>query len=75
VVSDSGHVLRALQSFDPSGEVDASAPLRPLLAAIDRALTASEWGTRSGAKSSYRTGKVHRVVAGDAAFAEIRFER
>ncbi|MEV5439527.1 TetR-like C-terminal domain-containing protein [Streptomyces sp. NPDC052682] len=30
-----------VQSFDPSGEVGASDPVRPLLAAIDRALTAS----------------------------------
>ncbi|GGY86234.1 TetR family transcriptional regulator [Streptomyces avidinii] len=30
-----------VQSFDPSGEVGASDPIRPLLAAIDRALTAS----------------------------------
>ncbi|MGO4458407.1 TetR-like C-terminal domain-containing protein [Streptomyces sp. M-16] len=30
-----------VQSFDPSGQVGTSDPIRPLLAAIDRALTAS----------------------------------
>ncbi|MGQ4364726.1 TetR/AcrR family transcriptional regulator [Streptomyces sp. SAS_272] len=30
-----------VQSFDPSGEVGANDPIRPLLAAIDRALTGS----------------------------------
>jgi AcrR family transcriptional regulator len=30
-----------VQAFDPSGEVGASDPIRPLLAAIDRAVTAS----------------------------------
>ncbi|OIJ96594.1 TetR/AcrR family transcriptional regulator [Streptomyces monashensis] len=30
-----------VQSFDPSGEVGAGDPIRPLLAAIDRAVTAS----------------------------------
>lgn len=68
-----------VQSFDPSGEVGASDPIRPLLAAIDRAVTASVLvgETTSIALSIWATlhGLVTLELAGacDAATAEAAF--
>lgn len=68
-----------VQSFDPSGEVGASDPIRPLLAAIDRALAASilVGEATSIALSIWATlhGLVTLELAGalDAATAEAAF--
>ncbi|CAM5660870.1 TetR/AcrR family transcriptional regulator [Streptomyces aurantiogriseus] len=68
-----------VQSFDPSGEVGASDPIRPLLAAIDRALTASVFtgDATSIALSIWATlhGLVTLELAGalDATTAEAAF--
>ncbi|MEU2338771.1 TetR-like C-terminal domain-containing protein [Streptomyces sp. NPDC006654] len=68
-----------VQSFDPSGEVGASDPVRPLLAAIDRALAASVLvgEATSIALSLWATlhGLVTLELAGalDAATAEAAF--
>ncbi|NUV69094.1 WHG domain-containing protein [Streptomyces sp. CAI-121] len=68
-----------VQAFDPSGEVGAGDPIRPLLAAIDRALTASVlagdataialsvWGTLHGLVTLELAGALDAVTA-DAAF-------
>lgn len=68
-----------VQSFDPSGEVGAGDPIRPLLAAIDRALIASVlagdataialsvWGTLHGLVTLELAGALDAVTA-DAAF-------
>ena len=68
-----------VQSFDPSGEVGARDPIRPLLAAVDRALTASVLAgeATSIALSIWATlhGLVTLELAGalDAATAEAAF--
>ncbi|MFD5552743.1 TetR/AcrR family transcriptional regulator [Streptomyces sp. NPDC127068] len=68
-----------VQSFDPSGAVGAADPIRPLLAAIDRALTASVLAgeTTSIAVSIWGTlhGLVTLELAGalDAGTAEAAF--
>ncbi|MFC9931538.1 TetR/AcrR family transcriptional regulator [Streptomyces sp. NPDC127190] len=68
-----------VQSFDPSGEVGASDPIRPLLAAIDRAVTASVLvgEATSIALSTWATlhGLVTLELAGafDAATADAAF--
>ncbi|MFD7917040.1 TetR/AcrR family transcriptional regulator [Streptomyces sp. NPDC059752] len=68
-----------VQSFDPSGQVGAGDPIRPLLAAIDRALAASVLAgeARSIALSIWGTlhGLVTLELAGalDAATAEAAF--
>lgn len=68
-----------VQSFDPSGAVGAGDPVRPLLAAIDRALTASVLAGESTviALSLWATlhGLVTLELAGalDAATAETTF--
>ncbi|MEW1658711.1 TetR-like C-terminal domain-containing protein [Streptomyces sp. NPDC093707] len=68
-----------VQSFDPSGETGASDPIRPLLAAIDRALTASvlDGEATSIALSIWATlhGLVTLELAGalDAATTEAAF--
>ncbi|MEU2288992.1 TetR-like C-terminal domain-containing protein [Streptomyces sp. NPDC013178] len=68
-----------VQSFDPSGEVGASDPIHPLLAAIDRALNASVLAgeATSIALSIWATmhGLVALELAGalDAATAEAAF--
>ncbi|MFE3432416.1 TetR/AcrR family transcriptional regulator [Streptomyces sp. NPDC059164] len=68
-----------VQAFDPSGEVGAGDPIRPLLAAIDRALTASVlagdataialsvWGTLHGLVTLELAGALDAATA-DAAF-------
>lgn len=68
-----------VQSFDPSGEVGGSDPIRPLLAAIDRALTASVLVGDTTAIALSIWGTTHGLVtlelAGgfDAATAEAAF--
>ncbi|MFE3991508.1 TetR/AcrR family transcriptional regulator [Streptomyces goshikiensis] len=68
-----------VQPFDPSGEIGASDPIRPLLAAIDRALAASVLAgeATSIALSIWATlhGMVTLELAGalDAATAEAAF--
>ncbi|MER0240789.1 TetR-like C-terminal domain-containing protein [Streptomyces sp. HSW2009] len=69
-----------VQSFDPSGEVGAADPIRPLLAAIDRARAASVltgdataialsiWATLHGLVTLELAGALD-VVAAEAAFA------
>ncbi|MFB6480249.1 TetR/AcrR family transcriptional regulator [Streptomyces virginiae] len=68
-----------VQAFDPSGEVGAGDPIRPLLAAIDRALTASVlagdateialsiWATLHGLVTLELAGALDATTA-DAAF-------
>lgn len=68
-----------VQSFDPSGEVGASDPIRPLLAAIDRALTASVFTGDATAIALSFWATLHGLVtlelagALDAATAEAAF--
>lgn len=68
-----------VQSFDPSGEVGASDPIRPLLAAIDRALTASVLAGDATAIALSIWGTLHGLVtlelagALDATTAEAAF--
>ncbi|WP_069770691.1 TetR/AcrR family transcriptional regulator [Streptomyces sp. LUP30] len=68
-----------VQSFDPSGRIGASDPIRPLLAAIDHALTASVlagdatsialsiWGTLHGLVTLELAGALDATTA-EAAF-------
>ncbi|WUT01008.1 WHG domain-containing protein [Streptomyces sp. NBC_00708] len=67
-----------VQSFDPSGEAGAGDPVRPLLAAIDRALTASVlagdataialsvWATLHGLVALELAGALDAATAGAA---------
>ncbi|MFI0965773.1 TetR/AcrR family transcriptional regulator [Streptomyces sp. NPDC021080] len=51
-----------VQSFDPSGEAGADDPMRPLLAAIDRALTASVLAGDATSIALSIWGTLHGVV-------------
>ncbi|WP_030603464.1 TetR/AcrR family transcriptional regulator [Streptomyces achromogenes] len=68
-----------VQSFDPSGEVGASDPVRPLLAAIDRALTESVLAGDATAIALSIWATLHGLVtlelagALDATTAEVAF--
>ncbi|MFI9428791.1 TetR/AcrR family transcriptional regulator [Streptomyces achromogenes] len=68
-----------VQSFDPSGEVGASDPIRPLLAAIDRALTESVLAGDATAIALSIWATLHGLVtlelagALDATTAEVAF--
>ncbi|MFJ8162319.1 TetR/AcrR family transcriptional regulator [Streptomyces sp. NPDC096136] len=68
-----------VQSFDPSGDVGAGDPIRPLLAAIDRALTASVLAGDATAIALSIWAALHGIVtlelagALDAATAEAAF--
>ncbi|WP_436842099.1 TetR-like C-terminal domain-containing protein [Streptomyces virginiae] len=68
-----------VQSFDPTGDVGASDPIRPLLAAIDRALTASVFTGDATAIALSIWATMHGLVtlelagALDAATAEAAF--
>ncbi|MCQ9129274.1 TetR/AcrR family transcriptional regulator [Streptomyces hilarionis] len=68
-----------VQPFDPSGEVGANDPIRPLLAAIDRALTASLLAGDATAIALSIWATLHGLVtlelagALDATTAEVAF--
>ncbi|MFK0153739.1 TetR/AcrR family transcriptional regulator [Streptomyces sp. NPDC090499] len=68
-----------VQAFDPSGEAGTGDPVRPLLAAIDRALTASVLAGDATAIALSIWGTLHGLVtlelagALDAATAEVAF--
>jgi AcrR family transcriptional regulator len=52
-----------VQSFDPSGQVGDSDPIRPLLEAIDRALTASVFAGEATSIALSIWGTMHGLVA------------
>ena len=68
-----------VQAFDPAGEAGAGDPVRPLLTAIDRALTASVLAGDATAIALSIWGTLHGLVtlelagALDAATAEVAF--